>query len=106
MRVVIIGQGQLGYSLSLLTRWPSVGGKKSYESGFREVIAINPDLVINCAGSTAISQNLTSARDNYLGNYRFVQTLTNICIKHKFKLLHISTNAVFKTQNAISFYRS
>jgi len=96
-RVLILGDGLLGWELHKQTDWDYISRKKD-GIDFCDMIVYDYllrgyDVVINCIANTDTYSN--ERDDHWNLNYAGVADLVDICNKFNIKLVHISTDYIY-----------
>jgi dTDP-4-dehydrorhamnose reductase len=96
------GHGMLGTELATLLRDETVAAPGRSELDVLDVRAVaaavrdhKPDVVVNCAGWTAVDAAETHEEEACAVNGHAVDVLAATCVAHRAKLIQISTDYVF-----------
>jgi dTDP-4-dehydrorhamnose reductase len=98
MKVLILGDGKLGSEIKNQTGWDLVSRKlntfdiDSNKSEWTQIFS-DYDVILNCIANTNTYSDDKSEMVKI--NYEFVVNLTDFCLKHNKKLVHISTDFVY-----------
>ncbi len=110
MKVLIVGaRGMLGQDLmNVFSEYEPIGVDREEmdvtdpESVFKKMDEVQPDVVINAAGYTAVdvAETADGQQDAIAINGMAVGTLAEICKQHDIPLIHFSTDYVFDGNKA------
>lgn len=97
MKVLVLGDGLLGYEIIQQTNWDFLSRRKDNIDATKfkkwSHLLFGYDVVVNCIAHTD-----TYSKDRELHwkiNYEFVEQLTKFCNKKDIKLVHISTDYIY-----------
>lgn len=98
MKVLILGNGQLGKEIKSQTGWDQVSRKDHSDFDFNHIencykYFVNYDAILNCVAHTDTYSK--EKEPHWTVNYHAVSRLTDWCRENDRKLIHISTDFVY-----------
>jgi dTDP-4-dehydrorhamnose reductase len=100
MKILILGDGHLGWEMIKQTGWEYLSKNKDEIDVVDDLMGliekiddINPDVIVNCIGYTNTYD--PEREKHWKINYEFVVNLVDYCGTRNIKLVHISTDYIY-----------